>query len=201
VIFNKEWEVIKQQVASIRAENCDLEISSNLVLMLMAAEDHRYGKHPGVDPISVCRAIWKSLFCGKREGASTIAMQFVRVTTGRYERTLKRKLIEMYLSLLLTKKYRESDIPRLYLAAAYYGWKMNGLKQVSKRLRLDMSTLSRIEAASIVARLKYPEPKQLTSKRCLQIDSRVKYILSRADKLHLKLDNAHFSLSSADGTI
>lgn len=201
MILEKDWELLKSRVASIKAEIGILEVSPILVVMLIAAEDHRYGRHPGVDLISVARAIWRSLFCGKREGASTIAMQLVRAATGRYERTIKRKILEMCLSLRLTSKSHENDIPILYLAVAYYGWKMNGLRQASRRLQLNLSSLSRIEAASIVARLKYPEPKQPTKKRCRQIEERTKYILKRADKLCAYLDKSHLSLGSANGTL
>ena len=197
----EDWEFLRNQVEKLRTEISALELSSNLVLMLIAAEDHRYGKHPGVDMISVFRAIWRSLFCGKREGASTIAMQLVRVTTGRYERTIKRKIIEMYLAMRLTRNFDEHDIPKMYLAVAYYGWKMNGLKQASNRLHLNQSSLTLNEAASIVARLKYPEPKQPSSKRYRQIEERAKYILRRADNLCPYLDVSRFIVRNADGAL
>lgn len=201
MIFEEEWELLRQRVTSINASIGALKVSPNLVLMLIAAEDHRYGRHPGVDPLSVARAAWRSVFTHKREGASTIAMQLVRVATGRYERTIKRKIVEMYLALRLTRDFHQSDIPRFYLAAAYYGWKMNGLRQASKRLRLDLSSLSETEAASVVARLKYPEPRQLTKKRRLQIEQRTRHILSRADWLRANCASRRINLSNLDGAL
>src|SRR5262245_21594087 len=53
--------------------------------LLVSGEDHRHVLHPGVDPIAICRATWRCIYRGKREGASTIEQQVVRVISGRYE--------------------------------------------------------------------------------------------------------------------
>lgn len=181
--LRKNWNLIKVQVAKIQNECEELNLSPALIAMLITAEDHRYGTHSGVDPISICRAMWKSLFCGKTQGGSTIAMQLVRVITGRYERTFERKIAEMFLAVLLTKHVRQDELPKLYLVVAYFGWKMNGLAQASHRLNIDLSRISGLEAASIVARLKYPEPQRPDEKRLSRIRERTKYILLRADAL------------------
>ena len=196
-----DWEIISKRVDIIKRQIEKMEISPNLVALLVAAEDHRYGKHPGVDLISMCRATWKSLFCGKREGGSTIAMQLVRVLTGRFERTIGRKLVEIYLAIRLTRNVDAHDIPRLYLAIAYYGWQMNGLKQASKRLNFNPSNLAQREAASIIARLKYPEPKQVNEKRCIQISERAKHIIDRADRLFGNQQTVVYRLGKSNGSI
>lgn len=181
--LREDWKLIKGRVAKIQTESEKLNISPALITMLISAEDHRYGSHPGVDPVSICRAVWRSLFCGKKEGGSTIAMQLVRVITGRYERTCRRKIAEMYLAVRLTKHVREADLPKLYLWVAYFGWKMNGLVQASQRLKINLSNMAEFEAANIVARLKYPEPQRRDEKRLSKIRERTKYILMRADAL------------------
>lgn len=197
--FRKDWQLIKGRVKKIQNESEKLNMSPVLVSMLIAAEDHRYGRHPGVDPISICRAVWRSLFCGKREGGSTIAMQLVRVITGRYERTFRRKIVEMYFAVRLTKQVRKTDLPKLYLVVAYFGWQMNGLAQTSQRLKIDPSNVSALEAANIVARLKYPEPQQHDEKRLSTIRERTKYILQRADANFEMLPN-QLELSDINGS-
>ena len=201
MIFKDEWEALRTRATIIRAELGGFDMSPNLVFMLIAAEDHRYGKHPGVDIISVFRAVWRTLFCGRREGASTIAMQLVRVVTGRYDRTIKRKFVEMCLAVQLTRNFHKNDIPKMYLAIAYYGWKMNGLMQASRRLHLNQSNLSKFEAAFVIARLKYPEPKQPSMERCRQIEERAGHILRREGKFCASLDMSQYKVSNADGTI
>jgi penicillin-binding protein 1A len=176
---SEDWLLIKKQVAHIKNETDSWNISPTLVTMLIAAEDHRFGRHHGVDFISIFRAMWRTLFCNRIEGASTITMQLVRVLTGRYDRTLKRKFIEMYLALRLARYVRKVNIPKIYLFVAYYGWRMNGLIQACHRLNINLLTMSDLEAASIVARLKYPEPQKHDQIRLAKIRARTKHILSR----------------------
>ncbi|WP_437215761.1 biosynthetic peptidoglycan transglycosylase [Pectobacterium sp. LFLA-215] len=178
--IREDWLILKEKVAHLQNEVDALNISSTLITMLIAAEDHRFGKHIGVDFISICRATCKTIFFGKREGASTIAMQLVRVLTGRYEKTLRRKFLEMYLACRLTKYIKKSEVPKMYLFVAYYGWRMNGLIQASHRLKIDISTVTDVDAASIVSRLKYPEPKMYNKIRYDKIRARTKYILSQS---------------------
>lgn len=196
--FGKDWMLIKGRVAKIQNENRNLVVSPALITMLIAAEDHRYGRHPGVDPISICRAAWRSIFCGKREGGSTIAMQLVRVITGRYERTLRRKITEIYLAIRLTRHLCGDELPKLYLVVAYFGWKMNGVAQATRRLKMDLANISDLDAANIVARLKYPESQQCDEKRLFQIQERAKHILMRANTLPLMLQR-QFELSETSG--
>lgn len=181
MIFRKEWQDIKHRVACIKVNAENLDISPTLVKFLIAAEDHRFSRHPGVDLISLCRAMWKTIARGKREGGSTIAMQLVRVITGCYERTIGRKITEIYFAVRLTRLLHESDIPKLYLTVAYFGWRMNGLKQASARLKINLSSVSVLDAANIIARLKYPEPSQLDETRLHKISERAKHIIERHD--------------------
>lgn len=181
--LRRDWKLIRVRVANLESECDKLSIAPSLITMLIAAEDHRFGSHPGVDPISICRAVWKSLFCGKSEGGSTIAMQLVRVITGRYERTFKRKILEIYLAVRLTNYVCEADLPKLYLVVAYFGWNMDGLAQAAQRLNVDLTMVSKLEAANIIARLKYPEPQGYNEKRLRKIRKRTKHILLRADAL------------------
>jgi membrane carboxypeptidase/penicillin-binding protein PbpC len=205
VTLHKEWQVIRSRVAGIKAgikaDTEQLAISPTLVALLIAAEDHRFGSHPGVDPISLCRAMWRTLVCGKREGGSTIAMQLVRVITGRYEKTIGRKLTEIFFAVRLTRLVCKSDIPKLYLSVAYFGWRMNGLKQAATRLRINPASVSVLDAANIIARLKYPQPRRLDENRLTKISVRAKYIIKRYDNLFGNRSKPELSMSRSNGTI
>lgn len=199
--INEDWLHLKQQLTHIQNETKNLAISPNLVTMLIYAEDHRFSRHLGVDFIAICRASWRTLLCRRGEGASTIAMQLVRVLTGRYERTLSRKLLEIYLAMRLTKYIEKYDIPKLYLFVAYYGWRMNGLIQVSHRLNIELSTLSDYEAASVVARLKYPEPQKYNQNRYDKILARTKHILLQAIARTEARQPQHMQKGDNNGTV
>lgn len=142
----------------------------------MSGEDHRHARHSGFDPIAIGRAVWRRLIRESREGASTIEQQIVRVVTGRYERTLRRKVREIFLAILVAHSFPKETLPAVYLVIAYYGWHMNGYSQACQRLGLSSHCLTLDEAAGLVARLKYPQPREAPVQRMLQIERRVKHL-------------------------
>lgn len=164
-MFNKTWNHLQDEITTRRSQICMIPENSELFRLLIAGEDHRFKYHIGVDFIALVRAFWKTLMMNKREGGSTIAMQLVRVLTGKYEKTLSRKIEEMFLAYKLTKHISQKEILSLYLSIAYFGWDMYGIKQACKSLSLDLNELNIEDSASLIARLKYPEPKQSSEQR------------------------------------
>jgi penicillin-binding protein 1A len=152
-------------------------ISPYLTKFLIIGEDHRFYSHSGVDIISVIRAIIHKIFLLKKGGASTINMQLVRVLTNKYEHSISRKIKEMLFAELLEDIMSKDEIPGLYLSIAYFGWKMNGLKQACDRLKYDFRNMTPNNSASLIARLKYPEPKVFNTKRSFQITRRQSYLM------------------------
>ena len=181
ILYRGEWERLRNKIDYIISEidsSNSPKPTHQMCQFLVAGEDHRFRHHPGVDPIALCRAIWKTVFCGSRQGGSTIAMQFVRTVTGRYDRTWRRKLLEMILAVRSTRHIGRERFPALYLWVAYYGWRMNGFKQACLRVRLDTLAASECESAMLVARLKYPEPRSLSRERMLRIQDRANHLMS-----------------------
>ncbi|ABR74518.1 glycosyl transferase family 51 [Actinobacillus succinogenes 130Z] len=126
---------------------------------LVAAEDHRFKLHNGVDFIAVLRVLYIYLRYRKYQGASTIEQQFVRVITGRYERTTRRKIREQILALLLVYYIKDKNlIAKSYLYVAFYGSGLNGLSSFLIRKNMHLEYFSNEEIISLVSRLKYPEP-------------------------------------------
>jgi hypothetical protein len=83
--LQSQWIHLRNVVDEIEIEIAESRFPAPSKLMcdiLIAGEDHRLAFHPGVDPIALCRAFWKTYFCGTTEGASTIAMQLVRTVSG-----------------------------------------------------------------------------------------------------------------------
>jgi membrane peptidoglycan carboxypeptidase len=184
--FKYEWNQLIKSIDQIRLESGGTEFSENLLALLVAGEDHRFWLHFGVDPIGLVRAFWKTAFCNKREGGSTIAMQLVRTITKRYEISPQRKLKEIYLATRITLALERKEILQLYLNIAYFGWNMHGLEQTCKVLDLDKSALTNYEAASIVARLKYPEPRFNKNMKLKAINLRANHIINRFNQFNSK---------------
>ena len=184
--LNTKWQILFKEINKSKQNICIIPKNSELLRLLIAGEDHRFKFHSGDDVTALIRASWKTLILKQREGASTIAMQLVRVLTGKYDKTIDRKLEEMFLAYQLTKYVSRQEILSLYLSAAYFGWNMHGIGQACKVLKLNLNTLTLEESASLIARLKYPEPKNISEQRNNQIKNRTKYILKRYNTLKIK---------------
>ena len=108
-------------------------------------------------------------------------MQFVRVLTGRYEKSWRRKADEMALAVLVSSYVPKAELLPLYLSVAYFGWRMNGFVQACGRLNIDPSSCSLQESALMVARLKYPQPRECSAERRRQISKRSEYLIARLE--------------------
>jgi len=149
-----------------------------LVAFLVVGEDHRYYKHIGFDVIGICRAIYRDVFKGKREGASTIEQQLVRVLTEDYRFSFQRKVKEIYLATKLKRFADKYTLAAAYLDIANYGTDLSGLTSVLDRLGVSLQQEIDDEiCAEVVARLKYPEPRRYNAHRMEQIQLRKKHIL------------------------
>lgn len=179
VFAAKEWDRAASMLASVYSdylENLSSDIPQILVEVLVAAEDHRFRKHGGVDPIAILRAVWRYSVSGKREGGSTIEQQLVRTVTRRYKRNIKRKIVEILLASRIGSIISKDDIPGVYLHVAYFGWRMTGVRDACRRLKINLVDLTPDQAAAIVARLKYPQPKNISAERLEKISRRIDHI-------------------------
>ena len=152
--IRSDYEQVLNKHQKIKSENIPLIIFE----MLIIAEDRKYFNHKGIDIFAIFRAII-SIFKGKLQGASTITQQYVRVLSGYYEISLKRKIREIFLTLLLNKKFNKSSVLNNYLKIAYFGYGLIGLETTLSRLKYYKTNLTIHQSASIVARLKYPDRK------------------------------------------
>ena len=154
--------------------------NSRMCEFLVLAEDRRFPRHPGFDILALLRAAWKTLFCHSRQGGSTIAMQLVRTMEGRREATLRRKITEIVLAVLLSRYLPTHRIPVLYLWSAYYGWNMEGFERACLALRIDPQRSTASEDAYLVACLKYPQRKSNDPAHKARIRRRAAHIIRLA---------------------
>src|SRR5437016_1020045 len=89
---------------------------------VLAAEDRRFFRHPGIDPTAVARALLTDLRAGgRRQGGSTLSQQLAKNVFLTPRRTLSRKVREAMLALLLEAHASKEEILRRYLASVYLG--------------------------------------------------------------------------------
>ena len=176
-----QWRSLRASIDKLESEilNTDLpRPTPRMCELLIVAEDHRFDRHPGVDPWALCRAAWKTYFCDSRQGGSTIAMQLVRTISGRREMTWQRKIIEIFLAVRLSRYVPKDRLPILYLWCGYYGWNMDNFSDACSRLQLDPVSSNVSDEAQLIARLKYPQPKGYDAVRMRKIRQRGFHIIS-----------------------
>ena len=93
-----------------------------LVKALIAVEDKNFYQHHGVAPSAIARALWANIRAGKTvQGGSTLTQQLVKNFFLSPERSLRRKLNEAIMSLLLELHYDKDEILEAYLNEVYLG--------------------------------------------------------------------------------
>ena len=109
------------------------EISPELINATLKFEDKYYGKHPGVNPVSLLRATWNLAFSrGSHAGASTITMQLARLRYHLQTRTVAGKLRQIVYALELERHYSKAQILEAYLNLAPYGRNIEGVGAASE---------------------------------------------------------------------
>ncbi|MBN2055092.1 transglycosylase domain-containing protein, partial [bacterium] len=117
-----------------------------------AIEDRRFGRHPGVDPVAVLRAIRQNLAAGRRiSGASTLAMQVARLQHPG-PRTMFRKIGEAAAALAMTLRNGRPAVMAQYLRIAPYGNRIHGIGYAARKyLDKPVEDLSWAEIAFLSA--------------------------------------------------
>lgn len=109
------------------------EISPTLVKATLAYEDDAFYSHPGVNPLSLLRAIGGRLQGVSRGGGSTISMQYARMRFQLSTRTFVGKLQQILCAIQLEKYYSKEQILEAYLNTAPYGGNVEGVSAASLR--------------------------------------------------------------------
>jgi penicillin-binding protein 1C len=97
----------------------------------VAKEDAFFWMHPGVNPVSMARALWHNVWTGTRtSGASTITMQVVRLLQ-QNPRTVWHKTMETILAVQLELRCSKRQILELYCSLVSYGGNVEGVSAAS----------------------------------------------------------------------
>jgi len=148
-------------------------IPARMTQAVLAIEDRRFYEHPGVDPIGMIGATL-SYATGRRSylaGGSTITQQLVRnVFLPKFggmslqearARSARRKLLEIWVSIVLTQRASKDEILEMYLNDIPLGQRGSfAIFGVAEASRLffgkDVSNVSLAEAATIAGVIQSP---------------------------------------------
>lgn len=98
------------------------EVPPVVIRAILAVEDQRFYEHPGVDLRRMLGAALANLRAVRIvQGASTLTQQLVKNFYLTPERTLRRKLREALMALLLERRHSKEEILEAYLNEVYLG--------------------------------------------------------------------------------
>jgi penicillin-binding protein 1A len=136
------------------------QLPPKLVQAFLATEDDRFFRHHGVDWQGILRAALANLRAGGiRQGASTITMQVARDMFLSPRRDMKRKMSEIYISLLMETEFTKEEIFSLYMNKIFLGQRAYGVgaaaevyfgKSLDQLNLAEMATLAGIPTAPSV---------------------------------------------------
>ncbi|MGQ9552893.1 MAG: penicillin-binding protein 1C [Anaerolineae bacterium] len=139
LILDRNGNLLYEIVApdSARSEPVSLaDVPRYLRLATLATEDAEFYSHPGLDLRAIARAIYYDVRYQRIvSGGSTITQQVARnllLKSEREERTLRRKLREAVLAVLIEARYSKDDILALYLNSTFYGRQAYGVAAAAK---------------------------------------------------------------------
>src|SRR5215470_1683985 len=148
-------------------------------LAFLGAEDSDFYRHPGVDPVSIVRALVNNLRSGAtRQGGSTITQQVVKNLLLTNERSWQRKAREAILAVRLETKLSKDDILYLYLNQIYFGANAYGIAAAAKTyFDADVEDLTVAQAALLAGLPQAPsrydplrQPKQALGRQRYVLD-------------------------------
>jgi penicillin-binding protein 1B len=113
--------VLSEQLENRRPAALE-QIPKHLQDAVIVTEDVRFWRHPGVDPLGIFRAVWRNVRAGGvTEGGSTLTQQLVKNYYLTSERTMRRKIVEAFMAVVLDAKYSKREILEAYLNDIYLG--------------------------------------------------------------------------------
>ncbi|MEP7165006.1 MAG: monofunctional biosynthetic peptidoglycan transglycosylase [Ferruginibacter sp.] len=155
------------------------EMSPNIKLAVMAAEDQLFPDHNGFDIKAIKKAMkYNEKHPARRRGASTISQQVAKNVFLWQGGGFLRKGMEVYFTFMIEKLWSKKRILQTYLNVAEMGPGIFGVQAAAKAyFNKDAKDLTRLEAAMIASCL--PNPKKFTVKPLSRYVSRRSALLVR----------------------
>ena len=113
-VYGTDWRVTPPVVLE--------KLPKHVADAFLAAEDVRFRRHIGIDPIGIARAAFTNVRAGGiAQGGSTINQQIIKQRYLSQERTWRRKIIEGLSAIALDARLTKDEILELYLNDVYLG--------------------------------------------------------------------------------
>ena len=162
------------------------QIPREMVNAIVAEEDNRFFEHHGVDYFGVLRAAISNYRQGRvKQGASTVTQQLARNSFDLKERTIQRKILEMFVARRIEEHLTKEKIMELYLNRVYFGSGLYGVEAAARGyFGKPAKEMSIGECAMLAGLLK--SPNSLSPWNNPEAAKRVRdFVLTRMRELHL----------------
>lgn len=129
------------------------KIPDIIVKAFIAAEDHRFFEHPGISFKGIIRSFLVNFYHGRVvQGASTITQQLARGMFLYHNRTMWRKIQEVFIAFQLERQLSKEQILELYLNNIYFGQGTYGVEAACRRFwNISLSEVTTAQAATLAA--------------------------------------------------
>jgi membrane peptidoglycan carboxypeptidase len=154
-LFEDGQEILPSKYKYSSLEN----FPNELIYLLLRSEDREFFGHFGIDIKALFRALYINFKSGNfSQGGSTITQQLAKILYLTNEKTINRKILDVFLSFHLERAYDKEQILEAYMNSVYQGNDISGFTASSHRyFRKDVKTLSVEEMVVLVGIIKGPE--------------------------------------------
>lgn len=151
VVYDRNGEVVGGYSTENRSPILLAQVPPLAIRSVLAAEDHRFYSHWGINTIAFVRAALRNVLARSvTQGASTITMQLARNLFLDQNRTLERKLKEIVLAVRIERSFSKDEVLELYLNRIYFGEGAYGIQAAARRyFNKDVADLKPAETAML----------------------------------------------------
>ena len=151
-IYDIKGEVISEFFTEQRALVNYKDLPPHLIEAIISMEDNNFMKHAGIDIIGIFRGTIGNMLLGRRpRGASTLTQQVARgIVLKSRERTITRKLREIWVTFQIEKRLTKEEIVTLYFNQIFFGHSVYGVQAASRfYFNKDVQDLNLAECAML----------------------------------------------------
>lgn len=151
-IYDIKGEVISEFFTEQRALVNYKDLPPHLIEAIISMEDNNFMKHAGIDIIGIFRGTIGNMMLGRRpRGASTLTQQVARgIVLKSRERTITRKLREIWVTFQIEKRLTKEEIVTLYFNQIFFGHSVYGVQAASRfYFNKDVQDLNLAECAML----------------------------------------------------
>ncbi len=133
-------------------------VSKDAQHAVLAAEDRNFYNEPGISPKGIARALFSNIQAGGvSEGGSTITQQYAKNAFLTQDRTISRKVKEVFIALKMSQSVSKDKILEDYLNTIYFGRGAYGIQAASKTyFGVDAKDLTVGQSAVLASSIKSP---------------------------------------------